>query len=704
MRNGIGIEEHASVELAGIKGLWALRSSSAAEHDSLLVLSFLSETRVLSLGADEGGANPELEEATLPGFDQNAKTLACANLTNNLLVQVTASRVSLASCEGPRALASWQPPAGSAISVAAADGEDIVLALSSPPALVLLRASESAGLVQVATIPLDNEASSLALSAPTYGRAGLPDGAKPDEARVVAVGLWYRMDVLLFSLPALEQALAEPLKGEVMARSLVFVTLARTTYLLCGMGDGHVLSFVYDAAPAGSAPTLRERKSVPLGTQPVQLTPFSCNGTRHVFCASDRPTVLSASAYKLLYANVNLGETAHMSPFTSAAFPEALALATEAGLTIGSMDNLQKLHVRTVELREHPRRIAHDETSRCYAVCTVQQLPFDSGAAGSSAAHAHTLEEAGREINHVRLMDDSTFEIVDTHTLHEGESAEAVRALTLTSAETGASVRAFVVGTAYVDADEPEPTKGRILMLAVTDGRLSLVAEAQTKGAVYSLCELRGRIVAGVNNRIELYDWEEASGGLGVGPGGQLRRQEQVHYGNILALFIEVRSDFILVGDLMKSVSLHLYSPETGTITDLARDYNSNWLRAISILDDDTFLAAESSCNLFVVRKNSDATTDEERQRLEVCAEFHLGEHVNRFRQGSLTMQLTDGESAPLPTLLFGTVDGVIGVIATIPEEVRARSQCRAWSLLLPSCCARAFALWWAGLVAAGYD
>ena len=38
--------------------------------------------------------------------------------------------------------------------------------------------------------------------------------------------------------------------------------------------------------------------------------------------------------------------------------------------------------------------------------------------------------------------------------------------------------------------------------------------------------------------------------------------------------------------------------------------------------------------NLFVVHKNSDAATDEERGKLEMVGEFHLGEFVNRFRHG----------------------------------------------------------------------
>lgn len=50
-----------------------------------------------------------------------------------------------------------------------------------------------------------------------------------------------------------------------------------------------------------------------------------------------------------------------------------------------------------------------------------------------------------------------------------------------------------------------------------------------------------------------------------------------------------------------------------------ARDYNTNWIVASAILDEDTYLAAENSYNLFSLAKNSDAAADEERNHLEVC-------------------------------------------------------------------------------------
>lgn len=108
---------------------------------------------------------------------------------------------------------------------------------------------------------------------------------------------------------------------------------------------------------------------------------------------------------------------------------------------------------------------------------------------------------------------------------------------------------------------------------------------------------------------------------------------------------------------------------EEGAIEERARDYNANWMSAVEILDDDIYLGAENNFNLFTVRKNSDGATDEERGRLEVVGEYHLGEFVNRFRHGSLVMRLPDSDIGQIPTVIFGTVNGVIGVIASLSHE-----------------------------------
>lgn len=108
---------------------------------------------------------------------------------------------------------------------------------------------------------------------------------------------------------------------------------------------------------------------------------------------------------------------------------------------------------------------------------------------------------------------------------------------------------------------------------------------------------------------------------------------------------------------------------EEGVIEERAGDYNANWMSALEILDDDTYLGADSCYNLFTVMKNSEGATEEERASMEVVGEYHLGEFVNRFRHGSLVMRMPDSEIGQIPTLIFGTVNGVIGVMASLPQK-----------------------------------
>jgi DNA damage-binding protein 1 len=106
---------------------------------------------------------------------------------------------------------------------------------------------------------------------------------------------------------------------------------------------------------------------------------------------------------------------------------------------------------------------------------------------------------------------------------------------------------------------------------------------------------------------------------------------------------------------------------EEGAIEELARDNNSNWMTAVEMINDDIYVGAENSCNLFTVRKKSDAATDEERGRLEVVGEYHLGDFVSRFCHGSL--RLPDSEMGQIPTVIFSTINGGIGIIASLPHD-----------------------------------
>ena len=52
-----------------------------------------------------------------------------------------------------------------------------------------------------------------------------------------------------------------------------------------------------------------------------------------------------------------------------------------------------------------------------------------------------------------------------------------------------------------------------------------------------------------------------------------------------------------------------------------------------------------------------------------MVGQYHLGDFVNKFRHGCLVMKLPDSDAAKIPTVLFGTINGTIGVLASLPQE-----------------------------------
>lgn len=90
-------------------------------------------------------------------------------------------------------------------------------------------------------------------------------------------------------------------------------------------------------------------------------------------------------------------------------------------------------------------------------------------------------------------------------------------------------------------------------MFLVEEGRLQLITEKETKGSVYSLNAFNGKLLAAINQKIQLYKWMLRD------DGSRELQSECGHHGHILALYVQTRGDFIVVGDLMKSISLLIY-------------------------------------------------------------------------------------------------------------------------------------------------
>lgn len=75
IRNGIGIQEHACIDLPGIKGMWALKVGiDDSPYENTLVLAFVGHTRILTLTGEE------VEETEIHGFLSDQQTFYCGNV------------------------------------------------------------------------------------------------------------------------------------------------------------------------------------------------------------------------------------------------------------------------------------------------------------------------------------------------------------------------------------------------------------------------------------------------------------------------------------------------------------------------------------------------------------------------------------------------------------------------------------------------
>ncbi|XP_017694417.1 PREDICTED: DNA damage-binding protein 1 [Lepidothrix coronata] len=682
IRNGIGIHEHASIDLPGIKGLWPLRSDPHRETDNTLVLSFVGQTRVLMLNGEE------VEETELTGFVDDQQTFFCGNVAHQQLIQITSASVRLVSQEPKCLVSEWKEPNGKNISVASCNTNQVVVAVGRALFYLEIRPQE---LRQISCTEMEHEVACLDIT---------PLGDSNGMSPLCAIGLWTDISARILKLPSFELLHKEMLGGEIIPRSILMTTFESSHYLLCALGDGALFYFGL-SLETGS---LSDRKKVTLGTQPTVLRTFRSLSTTNVFACSDRPTVIYSSNHKLVFSNVNLKEVNYMCPLNSDGYPDSLALANNSTLTIGTIDEIQKLHIRTVPLYESPScggippsknglvGSLHGGAGNVslYSFLTppslpsVLLLPACLGLCGyaeqyrdltgfpvfqalsssvstsklfssSTAPHETSFGEEV-EVHNLLIIDQHTFEVLHAHQFLQNEYA-----LSLVSCKLGKDPNTyFIVGTAMVYPEEAEPKQGRIVVFHYSDGKLQSLAEKEVKGAVYSMVEFNGKLLASINSTVRLYEWTAE----------KELRTECNHYNNIMALYLKTKGDFILVGDLMRSVLLLAYKPMEGNFEEIARDFNPNWMSAVEILDDDNFLGAENAFNLFVCQKDSAATTDEERQHLQEVGLSHLGEFVNVFCHGSLVMQNLGETSTPTQgSVLFGTVNGMIGLVTSLSES-----------------------------------
>lgn len=157
------------------------------------------------------------------------------------------------------------------------------------------------------------------------------------------------------------------------------------------------------------------------------------------------------------------------------------------------------------------------------------------------------------------------------------------------------------------------------------------------------------------------------------------------HFGHVLALHVRTRGDFILVGDLMRSMCLLRFDSVSRKLVLAARDNSSHWLMSVSPLDEN-FVGCDQDGNIAILGR-----PDDDDGHLRPLARFHLGEGINALRRGRLVQpdpSLAPENVPPAPLLLGGALfmlfvcfffffdkrclqgtSGLLAVLQPIPES-----------------------------------
>ena len=462
-------------------------------------------------------------------------------------------------------------------------------------------------------------------------------------ANICAIGLWKDISTRLLKLPDLSELCCEFLGGEVIPRSIIIQILDNIPYLFISLGDGSVVNYIIGKRSENNYELIEKRKVV-LGTQPTILKKFKSfknEITNNIFACSDRPSVISTNNQKLVYSSVNLKQVEYMCPINSKLYPDSLALLSDGILRIGTIDNIQKLHIRTVKLNETVRRIAYQADTQTFGILTyrndtigyngelksskpsastqcpnqhncvtkfmVDNLATTSTVGGnpsSSSKLANTtstniefasntskLSNQNEEVtvSSFLILDQNTFEVLRSVKFQMYEFASSILSIVFE----GETVPYYVCGSCQVIDEEPEPRLGRIVVFKYFENKLIQICEKEIKGSPYTMAAYNGKLLTSVNNSVKLFQFEDE----------QLTLLASFS-DNVFITQLTCKNDFILVGDVMKSCSVLVYRNDNSSFELVAKDTTPIWLNSMEMIDDENFIISDSSFNLTLLKKD----------------------------------------------------------------------------------------------------
>ncbi|CAO3619548.1 unnamed protein product [Mucor hiemalis] len=602
VENGVGFVEHFVMDFPLITNVWSL--SGPNRHDTLILTTPL-ETVVITHEAQE---MKECEQYS--AIVKNEVTLAAIVTKKGYVLQVTSSGARLMDYDKHGGLINeWKPPHGAQIALAKVNTSQCVLCYGNGM-LVYLDIADNV-LIQKCVKQFPDVAC-ISLSPKHENSAGKD---------LVLIGMWTESKVQILQLSNLDPLLEHSLQSVTGPKDVMLIRLEGISYLMILQGDGQMLS--HNVVYRNSIPVLRNEKRTMVGTYCTAMYPFVHEGELKIFITGIRPTIITSWHQKLIFSAVNMKNVYALAPFN-----DMIILMTDTGLLFGNTDTAQKLHHSKVKLNNKmPRRIQYMPQSKSLAVGTVHyKKDVNNG----------FVKRVGR----IQILDAQTFQVLGTFDLRPNEIVE-----TMTMAQFYAYPNAeyLFVGTVIENTEDPDRDLGRILIFDLKESnKCELVESVQMPGIVYNLRPFQNSVVACVNGSI--FTLQSFHPDLPLGSRAEFKLNL---HNNYLALCMDTEGERVLIGDLMRSVSvLTMTNKDPLSLKLLAVDNKPSWMTAVKFVNENLYIGSDDRNNVFTLSLNNPVppprsksgyshTSPSGIQKLNIEGGFHIGSQINCFRQGN---------------------------------------------------------------------
>ena len=689
LQHGLAVSEMAISELPGNpNAVWTVRKRRDDPHDAYIVVSFVNATLVLSIGET-------VEEVTDSGLITDTPTLCVALLGDDSIVQVYSGGIKLVRADGR--VQDIKSPKGKPVVHAAANQRQVVIALSGGEGNLIYYQLDAAGsLAEVDKKDTAQEVSCLALGSVPEGRQQTP---------FLAVGKWNNTIQILSLDPDPEKCMTVlsvlALQTQAESAALISVPIGRASgapalFLCIGLSNGVMIR-----ARLADSGQLSDSRTRFLGARAVKLSRLPLGGREGVLALSSRPWAAYSHQFSLVTSPLAYQALESGCSFSAEICPEGIVAIAGNTLRILSLDKLgDAFNAEAVPLRYTPRKVAvhsvsgnlviveadhnaynEEEKGQIYEATGVQPpLPADAPVPDEEEAEGVVMEasigvpraQQGKWASCIRVVEPVSRQTLSLIELGENEAAVSVAMVPLRDR---AGETFVMVGTVKDMTLHPRQlTAAFIHVYKFMEGhqRLELVHKTEVEDVPKALVGFGGRLLAGVGNRLRLYD---------MGKKKLLRKCELKGLPTMVVSIHVISASRVVVGDLAESFHYIKYQRQENTFVLFADDVVPRWLTASCVLDANTLAGADKFGNLFVTRLPQEVSDDvDDAQLLSSAAgnealalngapsksdelvQHHVGETITSLQKVCLGPGCSE-------VLLYTTIMGGIGALLPLTSK-----------------------------------